>query len=115
LPALQVRHDDDVHDPESDACDEQGEFDGWNARSKETPVRSQPIRYASKDLCTRDVLACDCALFGHCNVVVNTKAHAVATSSTSTGNLFELQDHGPATLKDIAAPTRASVNTGSNV
>jgi hypothetical protein len=28
LPALQVRHDDDLHDPENDACDEQGEFDG---------------------------------------------------------------------------------------
>jgi len=27
LPALQVRHDDDVHDAEDYACGEQGEFD----------------------------------------------------------------------------------------
>src|SRR5215475_1879710 len=28
LPALQMRHDDDVHDAEDYACDEQGEFGG---------------------------------------------------------------------------------------
>jgi hypothetical protein len=28
LPALQVRHDDDVHDAEDYACGEQDEFDG---------------------------------------------------------------------------------------
>jgi len=28
LPALEVRHHDDMHDPEDNACSEQREFDG---------------------------------------------------------------------------------------
>src|SRR5262245_2956846 len=40
LPALQVRHDDDVQDAEDYACGEQGEFDGHIRRYINSALRS---------------------------------------------------------------------------